>query len=150
MDHTACTEPQCLYQGAFYLYFLHFTLPCVLLTWYLIEHSQVYLYIHTKKYILSIFVSLDRCVTRIWCHFAVPLHKPVASSFCHSLEYLDTVAANSEMPSTLLSSPSPVPVSPRSDTLYQLSLEEEKPSATGKSWCSKTMFMSIVIWGEVM
>lgn len=66
-------------------------------------------------------------------HPPAPLHKPVASSFSHSLEYLDTVAGNSEMPSTLLRSPSPVSVSPRSDTLDQLSLEEEKPSAAAGS-----------------
>jgi len=59
--------------------------------------------------------------------------KPVASSFSHSLEYLDTVAANSETPATHLRSPSPVRMSPKSDTLDQLTLEEEKALASAGS-----------------
>lgn len=61
-------------------------------------------------------------------HPPAALSKPVASSFTHSLEYLDTVAANSETPATCIRSPSPVRTSPKSDTLDQLGLEEEKLS----------------------
>jgi len=105
-------------------------------------YIYIYIYIYTYEEVHVIdFVELDRCVTRIWCHFAGLVPKPVASSFSHSLEYLDTVAANSETPATHLRSPSPVRMSPKSDTLDQLTLEEEKALASGKSWCSKTVFV---------
>jgi hypothetical protein len=92
-----------------------------------------------KNYTLVILVWLDRWVSKIWCYFAALLSKSAASSFGRSIEYLDTVPASSETPATRISSTSPVRMSLKSDTLDQLSTEEEKLSSSGKSWCSKAM-----------
>jgi hypothetical protein len=50
----------------------------------------------------------------------------------NSLDFLNTVAANSEMPATGLTAPSPVCTSPESDVLDQMNAEERKLSVVGK------------------
>jgi hypothetical protein len=64
-------------------------------------------------------------VIKIVFDFSAPL-------FRNSLDFLSTVAVNSEMPATSLRAPSPICTSPESDILDQMNVEEEKLSVLGK------------------
>jgi hypothetical protein len=48
------------------------------------------------------------------------------------MDFLNTVAVNSEMPATGLRQPSPVCTSPKSDVLDQMNVEEGKLFVSGK------------------
>jgi hypothetical protein len=69
---------------------------------------------------------------RVYFDFSAPSFKSLTSSFRNSLDFLNTVAVNSEMSTTAPRAPSPVCTSPKSDSLDQMNLEEEKLSVLGK------------------
>ena len=57
MGHTACTEPQCLYKGAFYLYlylYLYLYSPCGP---YGLYNSALYLYIYVNMDLVTFWVK---------------------------------------------------------------------------------------------
>jgi hypothetical protein len=77
--------------------------------------------------------------------FAASLFHCTASSFRSSLNFPSTAAINSETPATTVRSPSPIHTSPKSDSLDQLTSEDEKLSFSGKSsWSlgTETVFVN--------